>query len=71
MEHVVDDFLRSEDGQALIADVVADLVADMTHPAPVSDELDLLERIVVRIAVRLAETRPSFRQQVLEALAPE
>jgi hypothetical protein len=70
MAHVVDDFLRSDDGQALIADVVADLVADVAHPAPGTDELDLLERIVVRIAVRLAAVRPSFRQKVLEELAP-
>jgi hypothetical protein len=68
MERWMDGFLRSADGQALIADVMADLVADLARPA--GDDQDLVERVVITLAGRLAENNPSFRRRLLEALAP-
>jgi hypothetical protein len=66
IEDWVDRFLRSDDGQRLLADTVADVFADLVHP---SDGQDLAERIVLRLAAKLAATRPDFRRRLLDTLS--
>jgi hypothetical protein len=69
LERWIDEFLRSDDGQALMADVLADVVADVIHPA--ADGHDLTERVVLRLATALAASRPAFRLQLKAALGPD
>jgi hypothetical protein len=67
LEHWIDRFLRSPEGQSLLADIVAEALADFVMPD--DDGGDMAERVVFSVAVRLAARRPMFRERLLTTLA--
>ena len=67
MDALIHDVLASERGRAVLADIAAELTADLLMPDTASDE-GLVELLVMRLAVRLARARPRFRADLLEEL---
>lgn len=66
MEDMLHRFLRSERGRDLLADLGAEMTADLLITGP--GENDLVELLVERLAVRLAKDRPEFRRTLLKSL---
>ena len=73
MEDMLHRFLASERGRDLLADLAAEMTADLLVAGPDGNN-DLAELLVARLAVRLAKDHPPFRQDLLRrlhALAPQ
>ena len=66
MEDMLHRFLQSERGRDLLADLGAEMTADILVSGP--GENDLVELLVERLALRLAKDRPEFRRTLLKGL---
>jgi hypothetical protein len=66
MEDMLHRFLRSERGRDLLADLGAEMTADLLISGPGAN--DLVELLVERLALRLAKDRPDFRRSLLKSL---
>lgn len=69
IEHWLHRFFRSEQGEALIADVTADFLASWLRPGEGKGG-GYLERTLIDLVRQLAEADPEFRQAVIAALNP-
>lgn len=67
MEDMLHRFLASERGRDLLADLGAEMTADLLVSGPDGSN-DLAELLVARLAVRLAKDHPPFRQKLLRQL---
>lgn len=67
IEDMLHKFLLSERGRDLLADLGAEMTADLLIP-DTSGDSDLVEMLVLRLVVRLAKDRPAFRRDLLENL---
>ena len=67
MEEMLHQFLSSERGRDLLADLGAEMTADLLVSGPDGSN-DLAELLVSRLAVRLSKDRPGFRQDLLRRL---
>ena len=60
-------FLASERGRDLLANLGAEMTADLLVAGPDGNN-DLAELLVARLAVRLAQDHPAFHQELLRRL---
>jgi|GEM_PF-5095495 len=68
VEPLVREFLASDTGQAMLSDVLADVVGDLIDPTA-DVRGGLAERLVIALVARWRD-RDDFRAQVLAALGP-
>ena len=67
LEDMLHRFLASERGRGLLADMGAEMTADLLVAGPDGSN-DLAELLVTRLAVRLAQDHPAFHQELLRRL---
>ncbi|MCY0877474.1 MAG: hypothetical protein OWU84_00790 [Firmicutes bacterium] len=61
-------FFRSEDGEALISEVIADFL--LSWLAPGTKTPSYFQRTLIDVVRQMAQSDPDFRQAVVDALNP-
>lgn len=68
VEHIVHEFLMSERGRYALMGILAEATADLLTGGHGQDD-DLVEQMIIKVAIKLANTRPDFRRRLLASLS--
>ena len=67
IQHILDEFLTTDEGHQLLSDAISELVADLTAVPADEGVLSMPEQIILAISARMA-SRPLFRQSLARIL---